>query len=216
MIELKINHQTIKVPDGRTVLEACREYGIYIPTLCYHPALEPYGACRLCMVEVAQPGRKPRLVTACTYPCESGLEVQTDCESVRQSRRLTAELLMAGGADTPEIADLARQLGVDTVRYHLPEAGACVLCGLCVRACQEIVGVSALGMIQRGIAKQVSPPFEVASAVCIGCGTCVLICPTDALRLAEISAYSSPHLAPHEDNATLDCRLCSQEVRMGT
>jgi bidirectional [NiFe] hydrogenase diaphorase subunit len=216
MIELTINQQMYKVPPGRTILEACREHGLLIPTLCYHPALEPYGGCRLCMVEIATPGRKPRLVTACTYPCEAGLQVWTDSARVQASRRLTAELLLAGAGDSPEIVSLAGQLGVSTVRYRLPESDACVLCGLCVRACREIVGVSAIGMVQRGIAREVSPPFQVASAACIGCGTCVMICPTGVLTLEDITGYHSPHRTLQAgQEAYLDCELCTSQRRMG-
>lgn len=72
MIHLTIDDRAIEVTEGRSLLEACREYGIHIPTLCYHPALEPYGACRLCVVEVSTEGRRPRLVASCVYPCEEG------------------------------------------------------------------------------------------------------------------------------------------------
>ncbi len=189
MISLTIDDVPMKVAAGRTLLEACREHGIHIPTLCYHPALEPYGGCRLCMVELDAPPRPPRLVAACVYPCEEGLVVRTDTEMVRDSRRMTAELLMAGAQDTPEIQALAEELGVTEVRFKLPEENTCVLCGLCVRACKEIVGVSAISFIERGIAKKVSAPFQVASSRCIGCGTCVLICPTGAFRFEEIAGF---------------------------
>lgn len=187
MISLIINDQPFQVPEGRTILEACREHGIHIPTLCYHPALEPYGSCRLCMVEVSVPQRPPRLVAACVYPCEEGLTVRTETDLVKQSRRLTAELLLAGARHTPEIAALAAEMGVEAVRYTLPEENACILCGLCVRACKEIVGVAAISMIERGMAKKVSAPFQLASSRCIGCGTCVLICPTGAFKFEEIA-----------------------------
>src|SRR5512139_3566799 len=149
MIHLTIDEKQIEVQEGRTILEACRERGIHVPTLCYHPALEPYGACRLCMVEISQDGRKPRLVASCVYPCEEGAVVKTNTEAVQQSRRITAELLLAGSSDSPEMIMLADELGVKEVRYQLPEEDACVLCGLCVRACKEIVGVSAISVIQR-------------------------------------------------------------------
>ena len=187
MIHLTIDDKPIEVHEGRTILEACREYGIHIPTLCYHPALEPYGACRLCMVEVSQGGRKPRLVASCVYPCEEGAVVKTDTPTVQQSRRVTAELLLAGSSNSPEIVALADELGVKEVRYQLPEEDTCVLCGLCVRACKEIVGVSAISVIQRGIAKKVATPFQVTSSRCIGCGTCVLICPTGAFQFSKVS-----------------------------
>ncbi len=195
MIHLTINDQPIEVAEGRTLLEACRAHGIHVPTLCYHPALEPYGACRLCMVEVSHPPGEPRLVASCTYPCEEGAKVRTDTEEVRHSRRITAELLLAGASHTPEITALGEELGVQAVRFEMPEENACVLCGLCVRACSEIVGVNAISLIRRGIAKQVSPPFQIASYSCIGCGTCVLVCPTGALRLSDVLGFRSVHPA---------------------
>ena len=208
MIHLTIDDQPVEVAEDRTLLEACREYNIHVPTLCYHPALEPYGACRLCMVEI-QPAGDPnrrRLVAACAYPCEEGTLVQTDTEAVRRSRCLTAELL-AGSTDAPDILALAEELGVTEVRYRLPDADACMLCGLCVRACREIVGVSAISLIRRGIAKRVSPPFEIASAACIGCGTCVLICPTGALRLSDVTGFRSAHSSDSDYNRVY-CRVC--------
>src|SRR5512136_356435 len=103
MVHLTIDEKPIEVPEGRSLLEACRENGIHIPTLCYHPALEPYGGCRLCVVEVSQEGRRSRLVASCIYPCESGAVVKTNSDMVTRSRRMTAELLMAGAYNVPEI-----------------------------------------------------------------------------------------------------------------
>jgi bidirectional [NiFe] hydrogenase diaphorase subunit len=196
MIHLTIDDKAIEVPEGRSLLEACREHGIHIPTLCYHPALEPYGACRLCVVEVGSEGRRPRLVASCVYPCEEGAQVRTDSPRVQLSRRVTAELLLAGSSGSPEINALAEELGVKEVRYQLPEENACVLCGLCVRACNEIVGVSAISVIRRGISKKVSTPFEVTSSRCIGCGTCVLICPTGAFNFENVAGFH--YVSPSE------------------
>ncbi|TLN28070.1 4Fe-4S dicluster domain-containing protein [bacterium] len=189
MITLTIDDQLIQVPEGRTLLDACREHGIAIPTLCYHPALEPYGGCRLCMVELEIPGRPPRLVAACVYPCEQGLVVHTHSALAQKSRRMSAELLLAGAGNVPEIQALAAELGVEMVRFRLAEEQACVLCGLCVRACKEIVGVAAISLIERGMARKVSAPFQLASSRCIGCGTCVLICPTGAFRFEEVAGF---------------------------
>jgi bidirectional [NiFe] hydrogenase diaphorase subunit len=235
MIHLTIDNHPIQVHEDRTILEACREHGFPIPTLCYHPALEPYGACRLCMVEIYQPPRPARLVASCTYPCEAGLQVLTNSEPVKRSRRMTAELLLAGvrasstgssstGSNSVgynsvgynsvgynrEIQQLAEELGVREVRFHLPEEDICVLCGMCVRACREIVGANAISFIQRGILKKVSPPFKISSAACIGCGTCTLICPTGAIRLTKVTGID-PTLAVHGPMADLNphyCRLC--------
>lgn len=196
MLHMTIDDKPVEVQEERSLLEACRENGIHIPTLCYHPALEPYGACRLCMVEVSNQGQKPRLVASCVYPCEEGAVVRTDTPLVKRSRRVTAELLLAGSSRSPEVLGLAEELGVQEVRYRLPEENACVLCGLCVRACNEIVGVSAISVIRRGIAKKVATPFEVKSSRCIGCGTCVLICPTGAFNFENVAGFQ--YVSPSE------------------
>lgn len=216
MIQLTINDQSVAVEPGRTILDACREHGVDLPTFCFHPALEPYGACRLCIVEAQSGSRSPRLVAACTQPCEDGMAVNTESPAVQRSRRMTAELLLAGAYDVPAIVALAASLGVKRARMTLPESDACVLCALCVRACREIVGISAISLIHRGLEKQVAPPFQLASASCIGCATCVLICPTGRLRLKDVSRA-------HQDNSNhgangaqplFPCRLCGDTAPM--
>jgi NADH dehydrogenase/NADH:ubiquinone oxidoreductase subunit G len=210
MIRLTIDGQSLEVQEGRTLLDACREHGIHVPTLCYHPALEPYGACRLCIVELEQGTRPPRLVASCVYPCEEGAVVRTDSEAVKRNRRVTAELLLAGAYESPEIIALARELGVEEARFKLPEADSCVLCGLCVRACDEIVGVRAISLIHRGMAKKVSTPFEISSATCIGCATCVLICPTGRLTLEDVTGFRGVH--PWDKTySRLYCRVCDDD-----
>jgi NADH dehydrogenase/NADH:ubiquinone oxidoreductase subunit G len=193
MIHLTVNDRSIEMPEGRTLLEACREHDIHVPTLCHHPALEPYGGCRLCMVEISQESRHPKLVAACTYPCQEGIIVKTDSEMVIRSRRMTVELLMANAFNVPEIALLAEEVGVKEIRFKMPQEDTCILCGRCVRACKEIVNINAISVIQRGIAKKISTPFQIASSLCIGCGTCVLICPTGVFKLSDvIGAYRDP------------------------
>jgi bidirectional [NiFe] hydrogenase diaphorase subunit len=213
MIHLTIDDRLIEVTEGRTLLEACREHNIHIPTLCYHPALEPYGGCRLCVVELSLPRNRSRLVAACVYPCEEYAVVKTNSEIVVRSRRLTAELILAASYNTPEMLNLSEEFGVKDIRFKLPEENACVLCGLCVRACKEIVGVSAISVIQRGISKKVSTPFQVTSSRCIGCGTCVLICPTGAFKFESVVGfqYVSPlqsayHLGYYRLGGEVDLR----------
>lgn len=185
MIRLTIDNQEIEVEEGTTILEAARESGIFIPTLCYHEALEPYAACRLCVVEL-EGKRGSRLVASCAYPCEEGAVVHTNSEMVRRSRRVIVELLMSSGEHLPLVRALASELGVAEPRFRLPPDD-CILCGLCVRACRDIVGVAAISLVNRGMGKKVGSPFEIASNACIECGTCVLICPTGALKLEEIT-----------------------------
>jgi len=159
------------------------------------------------MVEIHQPERAPRLVAACVYPCEPGLIVQTNSYSVQRSRRITAELMLGGAFDSPEIRSLAKELGVKDVRFRLEQSDNCVLCGLCVRACNEIVGVSAISLIHRGLSKKVSTPFEISSSTCIGCGTCVLVCPTGRLKLDTVSGLRTTHRAASAYNR-MYCQVC--------
>lgn len=185
MLHLTIDHRDVAVLPGTTVLEAARTNDIPIPTLCYHEAVAPYAACRMCMVEIATP-RGAKLVAACAQPCEEGLNVQTNSPRVQAARRVTAELLMASGAHLPLIQSLAQTAGAEHAATTLPP-NDCILCGLCVRACNELVGAHAISLVERGLNKKFAPPFEIASAACIGCTTCVLICPTGAITLQDIT-----------------------------
>jgi len=206
MIRLTIDGREIETELGRTILEVAREHGIHIPTLCYHEALEPFAACRLCVVEV-EAGRGKQLVASCAYPCADGLVVHTHSDVVLQSRRIAVELLMASSAHVPIIRRLADELGVGEPRFTM-ERNDCILCGLCVRACHEIVGVDAIGVINRGIEKEISPPFHIASNVCIECGTCVLICPTGAITLADITGGGRTVHPWESEFEAVDCRVC--------
>jgi NADH dehydrogenase/NADH:ubiquinone oxidoreductase subunit G len=202
MPKLTIDHREIQVENDATVLQAARANGISIPTLCYHEAVEPYAACRLCVVELAN--ARGKLVAACAQVCEDGMVVLTNSPRVQQSRRITAELLMASGAHLPLVQATAKALGVERARFSLP-ADDCILCGLCVRACDELVGAHAISLARRGLNKRVAAPFEISSAACIGCATCVLICPTGAIKLEDITP------APHSAHDARMCHLCGEQ-----
>lgn len=206
MIRITIDGQEIHTKPDRTVLEVAREKGIRIPTLCHHEALEAYAACRLCVVEV-DTGGGWKLVASCAYPCTNGLVIRTHSEAIVQSRRLTVELLMASAAHVPLIQQLADEFGVGEPRFSMARDD-CILCGLCVRVCTEIVGIAAISLINRGIEKKVSPPFQIASNSCIGCGTCVLLCPTGALTLADITGGKPTVHAWGSAFESTDCHIC--------
>jgi len=182
MVTLTIDGQIIHVRRDTTILDAAKQLGIHIPTLCYHKALKPYGACRLCMVEIFRNGRS-KLVTSCNYPAEDGLVVSTGTEAVKKTRKMVMELLLARCPDVPEIQQLAEKMGVKTVRFKKKEDKRCILCGLCVRVCEELVGVSAISFASRGIEREVNTPFGIDSEVCIGCGSCTYICPTGCIEM---------------------------------
>ncbi len=185
MPEITIDDQTIHVEEGKTVLDAATELKIDIPTLCHNPALEPYGGCRLCVVEVLE-GARPGLNTSCTMQATDGLVVRTDSERVQRSRRLTLELLRARCPDVPVLQTLARQYGGDGSRFGA-EDESCILCGQCIRVCRERMGVSAIGIFGRGTNRYVAPPYEEHSDICRTCGACAQVCPSGCIDIRDFS-----------------------------
>ena len=180
MIMLTINGIPVKVEPGTTLLEAARYLGIQIPTLCHMDSLTPYGACRLCIVEIGvAPASK--LVSSCTYPAQEGLRVRTGSARVMRARRMILELLLASCPQSKVIQDLAAAYEVRTQRFR-QEHETCILCGLCVRMCAEQMMAKAIGFRGRGQRRSVGTPFDVPSGVCRLCGGCMYVCPACQLR----------------------------------
>ena len=180
MITLRINGLNVSVEEGATLLEAARFLGFPIPTLCFVEGLSPYGACRLCVVEIGQ-GPKARLVSSCTYPAEEGLDVRTASSRVLRARRMILELLLASCPQSKTIQDLASAHGVHQQRFK-QEYEDCILCGLCVRMCEEQMMAKAIGFRGRGENRSIGTPFDIKSDVCRTCGGCMYICPACELR----------------------------------
>lgn len=192
MINMVIDGRQVQAQTGWTVLETARQHGIHIPTLCYHEAVEPSGACRLCVVEIGDETWS-KVVISCMYPVAEGLNVKTDSPRVRNVRRWILEMLLAECPASPELRALAAEYGVKTTRFetHNPEE-QCILCGLCVRVCREVVGVSAISTVGRGVHKKIGSPYEVAADACVACGSCVTVCPTGAMS-ARLDAIRGAH-----------------------
>jgi len=185
MAKMIINGREIQAKAGATVLEEARNLKIDIPTLCYHKDLSSFGACRLCTVEIKVNG-KWQLAASCQTGAVEGMEVKTDTEKVRESRKLAAALLYFRYPQTAAVRDMAAKLGVD-VQAAVTESRDCILCGLCTRTCHEIVGVDALKFKDRGLARDVDEPeIEFTPSACIGCGSCAFVCPTGFVRMEAV------------------------------
>ncbi len=185
MVKLNIDDKIVEAEEGSTILNAANQAGIHIPTVCSHESLSPVGSCRVCSVEVIMDGTS-NLTTACDYPVEEGLKVRTNSETVVQAQRLAVELLMAQRPHSDKIQKLAQKLGIEEPRFTLKER-ECILCDLCVRACQEIVGADAIAFIAQGINRGIDEPsVEHSLTKCIACDTCAYICPTEAITVDDV------------------------------
>lgn len=204
MITIEVNNRQIKANPGEMLLESLNRAGIKVPTLCYMKDLFPTGACRLCVVDVEG---VPGLVPSCAFPVREGMKVQTHSKRAVRARKTIIELLLSNHPDdclycnrngNCQLQDLSEELGVRQRRYTgsrielkpdtsspsiVRDMNKCILCGKCVRVCEEIQGVSAIDFVGRGSSTQVAPAFKRGLNVssCVDCGQCVLVCPTGAL-----------------------------------
>ncbi len=198
MMTLTIDGKQVQVEGGATILDAAKELDIEIPTLCYHPAIEPYSACRVCLVQIIE-GDRSRLAASCSYPAEEGLVVRTDSSEVLEARKMVVELLLARAPKAEKVRELAAEMGVEKPRFPVDEKGDdCILCGLCVRACEEVVGKSVVNFINRGDEREVTTAFGEPSEECITCGACALVCPTECIKIEEADQirHSDMQLGP--------------------
>jgi coenzyme F420 hydrogenase subunit beta len=189
MIALTINGVGIQVEEGSTLLEAAQTFGFPIPTLCHLEGLSPYGACRLCLVEIGE-NTKSRLVSSCTYRAAEGLNVRTSSARVVRTRKMILELLLASCPQSKTIQDLAAAHNVRQQRFR-QEYEECILCGLCVRVCEEQMMAKAIGFRGRGENRSIGTPFDLKSDVCRLCGACMYVCPAVELRCT----YTEPEKA---------------------
>jgi len=182
MPTLTIDGRKVEVREGAYILEAAKKAGVHVPTLCAFDGLEPWGGCRLCVVDMSQADWDDdwfKMVTACNHPAEDGMTVLTATERVLETRRVVLDLLLARCPDTRLIQRLAAEHGIEKTSYQVnPEPTDCILCGLCTRVCDHI-GVSAIASVDRGVGREIAPPFNEPPPDCVGCLACAEICPTN-------------------------------------
>lgn len=222
-ITLSVNGKDVTVPKGATVLEAIRKADFYVPTLCAQDDLEPYGACRLCVVRIEGVRGFP---SSCTIPAGEGMKVSTENEEITEVRRTIVEMLLS---DHPEdcltcaenqrceLQYVAQQLGIrervlrklerpserdESNPNFVYDPAKCILCGRCVRTCAEIVGAGAIDIVNRGYESVVAPFMNISltESVCESCGQCVVVCPTGALAERQF--------LPPEKEAKNICPYC--------
>lgn len=203
-MKVKINGKPYEFDREMTVLEACREVGIKIPTLCHLEGLTPSGSCRICVVEV---NTSKALVPSCAYPLSEGMEIKTSTERIREARKMIVELLIANHPQdclncsrslNCELQKLSAELGAEqhphfkakrqyemdaTSPSIVRDPNKCIICGRCVRVCEEIQGIGAIDFTKRGFETIVLPAFndELVDTTCVNCGQCIKVCPTGAL-----------------------------------
>lgn len=183
MITVTIDGRRATVEPGTTIWQAADRLGIDIPALCAHPALEPYAACRLCLVEVRRDGKR-QLVTSCNTSVDEGMSISTRTRSVRAARRMNLELLLAQAPAAKIVRSLATRFGIHRAPFPAQDREEdCILCGLCVRVCEAVVGQSAICFSHRGTQRRLSTPFDQPSEACIACGACAYLCPTQAVQM---------------------------------
>ncbi|HNT57107.1 MAG TPA: 2Fe-2S iron-sulfur cluster-binding protein [Syntrophales bacterium] len=206
MVNIVINGRKRKAKEGQTILEVAQEMKLGIPTLCHHKDLSPFGACRLCAVEVKANGNW-QMVTSCNTPVENGMEIVTDSEKVRENRKTVAEMLYYRYPETEAVRELAAKLGVE-VFSEKGEEHDCILCGLCVRTCAEIVGVTALNFEDRGPDRDLEEPrIGFNPNACIGCGSCAFVCPTGFVTM---EAVDDKRIIWNKVFQMVECSVCGK------
>lgn len=193
-ILLQIDGKDVKAKEGMTILEAAKSEDIFIPTLCHHEKLDPYGGCRICTVEIETRGRT-RLVASCLYQVEEGLVVRTRSDKVDNIRKMILELLLAHAPDSEQLMDLAKDYGADKNRFE-KESSFCLLCGLCVRYCAEVKKKNAIGFVNNGSKREISFIPEIASKECSSCKECFPLCPTSYLQAAYVLIETLTLISP--------------------
>ena len=186
-MKIVIDGKTCEAEAGQFLKEVARQNGIEIPSLCHHSALPGQACCRLCIVEIEDSSGNRSVVVSCVYPVKESITVYTSSEKIRRLRRTTLALLkerVPGLEGNLEAYCREYDVPDHSLRFNVKKDEKCVLCGLCVKACEEL-GNSAIQTVMRGIQKLVSPPFNEPSSACIGCASCARVCPTDAIECSS-------------------------------
>jgi bidirectional [NiFe] hydrogenase diaphorase subunit len=212
--KITIDDKTITVREETTILEAAKKAGVWIPTLCYNQTMTPAAACRLCMVELVQ-GERSKLVTSCNFPIRKDLAVKVNSERAVKARKGIMELLLARSPESVELKELAERMGVRGTPYPTVTESQrnCILCGLCVEVCDEVMECSAIGFAERGVERTVTTPFKLATDSCIACGACAVVCPVGTIQVRIHEESGEAEISPFKSRAKLlVCEGCGRRM----
>jgi NADH dehydrogenase/NADH:ubiquinone oxidoreductase subunit G len=204
----------VQVAEGATILEAARKAGVWIPTLCHSPAVSEQATCRLCLVELERRGDS-QMVASCSYPVRRDLTVRVGSPKAVRMRSGVMQLLLARSPESRELKELAARMGVVGTPYPTVTESQrnCVLCGLCVAACEEAIGASAIGFAGRGVERVVAAPFRAPSEACIACGACAAVCPVGTIQVRIHADSGEAEISPFKSRSKLlTCESCGARM----
>ncbi len=214
MPTVTIEAANVEVPRESTILDAAKKAGLWIPTLCHNAVLPNLAGCRLCLVELDRGGWS-QLVTACNYPVRRDITVRVNSERAVKARRGVMQLLLARSPESMELKELALRMGVrDTPFPTVTESQRnCILCGMCITVCEEVIGCSAIGFAGRGADRMVTTPFRLASEDCIACGACAYVCPVGTIQIRIHRDTGEAEISPFKSRAKLlVCEECGKQL----
>ncbi len=211
MTTIQINGKSVQANDGEMLLDVIRRQKIDIPALCNHDAIEPCGSCRLCMVEITKKEWDgwTKFVTSCLYPVESNLIVSTHSPRVIELRKTILDLYLARSPQSEIIQKMASEYGITETSYQtVPDGDNCIMCYACTRICAEL-GCHAISAIERGHEKAIETPLREAPADCVGCLSCVYICPTNFIEWVDDNSSRTIWGRKFE---LIACKICGKKT----
>lgn len=215
-VNIKINGKNYLVDEGTNILSFCQSTGIDIPALCYNEVLKPYGACRLCIVDVKGGNVRPGITTSCTLKATEGMEIISENEEINNHRKILFQFYLAQAPDSQTIKEMAARYNVTNTPFTSKRkendnlGNQCILCGQCVRVCTDIIEKGVISYIGRGYYVRINTAYGLPSDICMGCKACAEVCPTGAIRFEDIEDTRYMHSWSETKIPLKKCEACGE------